>query len=330
MRARLGNSLALLLALAGCSSKPAVDTQKSGALTTKSATPPATSSPAPLATTSAPAPAQPVHVWRGLRAPESVLVLGDRILVSNVAGEPLKADNDAFISELSADGTVKRLDFIEAGKGGVALDAPKGMAVSNGTLFVADIDRVRKFDVVTGAPRGEVRVDGATFLNDVVAAENGVYVSDSGEGTDAIYFIDGDSPPKVFLKGAELHRPNGLAIHTDGGLLVATFGSDELFLLAARGSQRVWTAHAPQGSLDGVAWVEHGALVSSWDGAAVYWAAVTPDPASPGSAAVVFTTVLSNVSGPADLAYDAARKWIWLPRMQDDVVEAYAWSPPAR
>ena len=40
-------------------------------------------------------------------------------------------------------------------------------------LYVADITVVRLFDLKTGAPKGEVKVPGATFLNDISVAKDG-------------------------------------------------------------------------------------------------------------------------------------------------------------
>ena len=52
----------------------------------------------------------------------------------------------------------------------------------NGTLYVADLDTVRMFDAKTGAAKGEVKIPGATFLNDIATDGKVVYVSDSQSG----------------------------------------------------------------------------------------------------------------------------------------------------
>jgi hypothetical protein len=58
---------------------------------------------------------------------------------------------------------------------------PKGSAIVEGVLYVADITRLRTFNANTGKPEGDIALPGCTFANDVAAGPDGkVYVSDSG------------------------------------------------------------------------------------------------------------------------------------------------------
>src|SRR6185503_14181208 len=121
--------------------------------------------------------------------------------VSNINGGRTDVDNNGYIAELSGDGKVTKPKLIEGGKDKIKLDAPKGLGLMNGVLYVSDITVVRKFDVKTGAPKGEIAVKDSTFLNDIAIAPDGrVFVADSGvkpgasgfepTGTDAVYVID--------------------------------------------------------------------------------------------------------------------------------------------
>src|SRR5262249_37869853 len=155
----------------------------------------------------------------------------DRYLVSNINGKPDAKDNNGFISVLSPDGTVTTPKWIEGGKEKTKLDAPKGLGLAKGVLYVADITVVRMFDAKTGAPKGEVGIPGATFLNDIATGADGkVYVSDTGvktgasgfepTGSDAVYVID-KGKAKALAKSKELGGPNGLWV-TDKGVVVAS------------------------------------------------------------------------------------------------------------
>src|SRR5467141_412395 len=94
----------------------------------------------------------------GFSTPESVLhdSTQDIYFVSNINGSPTAKDNNGFISRVRPDGAIENLKFIEGGRAGVTLNAPKGMALRGDTLWLADIDAVRAFNAKTGAARDSV------------------------------------------------------------------------------------------------------------------------------------------------------------------------------
>lgn len=296
-----------------------------GPAKTSAPTAEAVASAAPSAEPPKPAPPTPdVKFTGGLATPESVLfdAAGDRYLVANIQGKPVDVDNNGFISELSPDGGIKTPKWIEGGQKKVTLNAPKGMSLVKGVLYVADLDTVRMFDAKSGAPKGEVKVEGATFLNDVAASDDGkVYVSDSGlkmeegafkpTGTDAVWVIE-KGKARALAKSPELGRPNGLLV--DGkSVWVVTFGSGELYKLDDKG-QKSDVTKLPKGSLDGIQKLGDDLLISSWEASAVFRG-------KPGG---TFTAVLSEVSAPADFALDTKRGRLVVPRFLGDAVEAYA------
>jgi SMP-30/Gluconolactonase/LRE-like region len=290
---------------------------------------PVASAPAPSAapapaTPPEPAKATPVVTIKGFATPESVLYdpKADDYIVSNVNGYPNAADNNGFISRVSPDGTKVELKWIEAGKKGVKLDGPKGTAIVGGTLYVADITRLREFDATSGKPKGEIPLVGATFANDVVAGPDGkVYVSDSGikiddkgvapTGTDAVYVVE-KGKAKVLAKGDELGHPNGLLWAADK-LWVVTFGSGELYSLDKAGKKGD-AQKLPKSALDGIIAVGDSIFVSSWEAQGVY-------KGKPGGD---WAFVLPGLKAPADIGFDSKRSLILVPRFQDDIVEAYA------
>ncbi len=168
----------------------------------------------------------------GFLTPESVLSdsAQDIYLVSNINGGPLTKDNNGFISRVRPDGAIEVLKFIEGGRGGVTLNAPKGLAELGDTLWVADIDVVRAFNARTGVPLDSVKLDslGAVFLNDLAIAPNGaIYVTDTGirfddvgnilhPGPDRVFRIGPDRKVTVAVRGDTLGRPNGITLDAAG------------------------------------------------------------------------------------------------------------------
>jgi hypothetical protein len=105
----------------------------------------------------------------------------DTYLVSNINGDPLEKDDNGFISRVAPDGKVIELKWIDGDMAAKTLHAPKGIAVSDTRVFVADIDVVRIFHRTTGAALGVIQVPKAKYLSGVSVAPNGtVYVADTG------------------------------------------------------------------------------------------------------------------------------------------------------
>src|ERR1051325_10190117 len=83
----------------------------------------------------------------GMDVPESVRYDPDLdvFFVSNIVGNPSNKDGQGFIAVVRADSTGVMKKLVESGKpanGGkaIVLNAPKGLAISGDTLWVADID----------------------------------------------------------------------------------------------------------------------------------------------------------------------------------------------
>ncbi|RWF46153.1 MAG: ATP/GTP-binding protein [Mesorhizobium sp.] len=164
-------------------------------------------------------PAQAGELWRatGLEQPESALfdAANNRIIVSNISGNPGDADGNGYLSVLSTDGKIVTQHWTDG------MDAPKGMAIAGGKLYVADITKVRVVDLASGKLIASIVVPNAVFLNDMTSDQSGkVYVTDML--ADTIYRIDGDRP-ELFVRDAMLASPNG--VFADGSrLIVASWG----------------------------------------------------------------------------------------------------------
>jgi hypothetical protein len=175
----------------------------------------------------------------------------------------------------------------------------------------------------TGNPKGDVKVPGAAFLNDVSAGADGtIYVSDTGikfgpngveqTGTAAVHAIDKAGKVKTLAKGNDLDGPNGV-LAIDKGVIVASFKeTGELYRLDPAGKKQDITK-LPKGSLDGIVQTGDMLLVSSWDAQGIY----------KGKLGGTFELVLSNLPAPADIGWDKKRSRVLVPRFQDNAVEAY-------
>jgi len=247
----------------------------------------------------------------GFATPESVLhdAASDSYLVSNINGAPLDKDGNGFVSRLSPDGTVLALKWIDGAADGVTLNAPKGMAIADGVLYVADIDCVRMFDAATGAPEGEACIEGATFLNDVAAhPEAGVLVTDSGldgtftgTGADALYHVLGSEWAPVVADPA-FGAPNGVAVFGES-VFVVTFMTGQLWEITGQDEkEQVLAVEGAQ--FDGIEFLQDGrAVVSNWATSCVHLVGTD------GSV----ECVMGELEAPADIGLDRTRSRVLVP-----------------
>lgn len=269
------------------------------------------------------APATIVVKDAGLQTPESILhePTSDVYILSNINGSPLAKDDNGFISKLSPEGKVLELKWIDGSAADVELNAPKGLGISGNTLYVADIDVIRTFDLATGKPSKQIKVEGASFLNDVTVAPDGtVYVSDTGlksgkDGAlepakkDAIYKLDSAGKLSTVIKGEQLGQPNGLYADASG-LWVATW-QGKVYRVTKDGKQEA-ALTAPGTQLDGLVQTGDGnVIVSSWEKSMVYLQ--TPDGQ--------FSPLLADIKSPADIGYDSKRGQLMVPMFMDNSVQ---------
>lgn len=252
-------------------------------------------------------------VVEGFSHPESILVdpVDGVYLVSNIGGNPDEVDDNGFISRVLPDGTIEALQWISGETGEFTLDAPKGMAIVEDILYVADITVVRKFDRVTGEHLGDIEVEGASFLNDLSPdAEGNVYVSDTNNN--AIHKIDPQDDVSLLFADDSFAGPNGLSVEGDV-LHVVGFNGQHIWRMGLEFPKPYSVALLPQGGLDGIVQTGFGWLVSSWDAEAVYLRSdiVQRD----------VETVIEGIGSPADIEFDAANDRILVPRLLADTIE---------
>ena len=251
---------------------------------------------------------QLVKKWEteaALKTPESVLYdAGGRVLyVANIDGQdPWAKDNAGSIAKVGLDGKVIAAEWVKG------LQAPKGMALHNGKLWVADIDRMVVIDVKKGAIAQTIPIEGSQRLNDVTVDKAGtVYVSDM-QGL-KIYAVK-NGKPSVFIDGG-LKRPNGVLAHGDD-FYVLDSGA---LIKFGKNKQRTTVVDGMDPSTDGVEHVQGDEfIVSCWAGA-VYDVK--------GAEKHQLLDTRPQKINSADIGYDARNKVVYVPTFFGNTVVAY-------
>ena len=118
---------------------------------------------------------------------------------------------------------------------------------------------IRRFNMQTGAPAGEIRVERSTWFNDIEVADDGtIYATQTGDGgekpdpaTWQVWKITPDGTASIFVQGAPLRQPNGVAFDPQGNIVVVNIGNDEVLTFSPTG-RLLKTEHAAQAGNDGL------------------------------------------------------------------------------
>jgi sugar lactone lactonase YvrE len=261
------------------------------------------------------------QVIGGFQGPESVRydALQDAFFVSNIAGYGSAKDNNGYINRVSAADPTSAIVFVQGGANGITLNAPKGLALSGDTLWVADIDVLRAFDRNTGASLGSIDFTphGAVMLNDIALAPDGTLrVTDTGilmipegvkhTGPDRIFKVGPGRAVSVVASGAELRQPNGITWDSSGKRwIVASFDPfvGEIAAIADGDSVRR-VIRRGKGRLDGVEVLPDGSILfTSWIDSSLHMI----------DASGAEKTVVSKVPEPADIGIDSRRNRVAIP-----------------
>jgi len=262
-----------------------------------------------------------------LQGPESARY--DRDLdvwfVSNINGTPLQKDNNGYISRLRPDGTPYTIKFIEGGKKGVTLNAPKGLAINGDTLWVADIDVARAFNKRTGALIANVSTQGrARFLNGATVGPDGaIYMTDTGvlfgskgevshPGPDQVFRITRGGA-KAILTSPKLEGPNGITWDSKQRRFVIVSFLGKGIYGWKPGDKDVESIGSGPGQQDGVVFLPDGRLlVTSWTDSSLF---VLEN----GQA----RKVVPKVPSPADIDVDPKDSRVAVPLLLENRVELW-------
>ena len=227
----------------------------------------------------------------------------DVVYVSNGNTKSGEKDNDGFISILNTNGTVRDLKWVEGG-----LDAPKGMALLNGKIYVTDIDAIKVIDVASAAIEKTIAVDSAIFLNDLATDGQQVYFSDSRAGkiysmtTDGTYQVISDKTPNV--NGLEYYNNHLYALDGEG---LKKFSDD--------GNYNPETINTVATGGDGLVILNDTTFIASRWGGEIFFIR--------GAETTVILDTQAEKSNTADIGFVADKNLILVPTFMKNEVAAY-------
>lgn len=240
-----------------------------------------------------------------LKVPESVLYdeKNKVLYVTNIDGtDPWAEDGNGSVARVGLDGKIINVSWVSG------MNAPKGMGLFNGKLYVADLKNVRVIDVATGKVDAVIEVTGAQGLNDVSVDEKGVvYLSDMPGKK--IWRIE-NGKQELFLEN--LNRPNGVLAHKSGFFVL----DNGILFKVGKDKSLTKITEGLEGGTDGIENVGgNNYIVSCWAG--IIWH-VDAD----GTKTNLLDT-REQKKNTADIGYDAKNRIVYVPTFWKNSVVAY-------
>jgi hypothetical protein len=253
-----------------------------------------------------------------------VIVVPNRGVPQNVQA------NNGWISFINHDGSVHTARWVGVQSPEqrrnlnppLVLNEPSGSDIAGGMFYVSDRDGgtspgepvvavIRRFNLQTGAPAGEVRVEKSTGFNDIEVADDGtIYATQTGTGgatpdptTWQVWKIASNGTASILIQGAPLRQPNGIAFDAQGNIVVVNIGNTEVLTFSPTG-QLLRTENAAQPGNDGLVVMPDGTkYVSSVQNGGV-------SRIRPGQPAEL---VAQNIPSAASMCYDSGANQLVIP-----------------
>ena len=240
-----------------------------------------------------------------LKVPESVLFDGDNkiLYAANIDGtDPWAKDGKGSVAKVGLDGKVIATEWISG------LNAPKGMGLHKGKLYVADLNELVVIDIAGGKIEKRITVTGAEGLNDVSVSKSGiVYVSDSK--LKKIFTVK-DGVSELLLD--TLKGPNGVLMRGDDFYLLDAGGMFKM----NKDKTLTKITDGMDGGTDGIENISgNDFIVSCWQGVVWY---VKAD----GSKQQLLDS-RPDKKNSADIGIDAKNKIVYVPTFWRNTIVAY-------
>lgn len=248
------------------------------------------------------------QVWLtpDLPTPESVLYVSDDdepyLFVALIDGQGDAVDGKGGIAKLSTEGEVIDKAWL------TGLNAPKGMAIYQNRLYVADITELVVVDIKKQALIKKIPVAGSIFLNDVTVNSRGVvFVSDTR--TNKVHRVENDVP-SLYLEN--MASANGLKVF--GSNLIVGAGPE--LLLVGPDKKPLTLAKGFAQGIDGIEMTKRGEfIVSCWAGLVYY---VYSD----GKIELLIDSQTQKIN-TADIGFDPNTQRVFVPNFFKNSVTAY-------
>ena len=238
-----------------------------------------------------------------LPTPESVLFdpSSSLLYVSLIDGGGSDVDGKGGIAILNKDGSLKNPTLV------TGLNAPKGLALHKGLLYIADITRLIVADIKSGKIVDEIDVAGSTFLNDVTVDDRGtVYISDTRDNK---IFVVHNGKPSLYMDNVP--SVNGLKFHN--GKLLALAGK-EFWEIDGNKKIKVFAKGFEQGG-DGLEPIGNGEfIVTCWVGLIYHVKA---------DGTIHKLLDVQGKMNTADLGYSIKDQTMYIPTFNSNSVVAY-------
>jgi len=273
-----------------------------------------------------------VRVYGAIYSAESCSYDGVRgVIVVPNRGVPQRVQtNNAWVSLIHHDGSVHTARWIGLQNPDdradltppLVLNEPLGSDIVGGLLYVADRDGgttarepsvavIRKFDLQTGVPAGEIRIEDSPWINDIEVIDDGtIYATQTGDlGKDPdpmtwkVWKIAPAGTASVFAQGAPLYQPNGIAFDPQGNIVVANYGNADVLTFSPAGDL-LTTETAAQAGSDGLVIMPDGTKYVS---SVAYGGVSRMRPGGPAE------LIARNIPSAASMCYDAGANQLVIP-----------------
>lgn len=236
-----------------------------------------------------------------LAHPECVLIDSNTLYISLIDGGPYDMDGKGGIAKLDRNGNIVDANWV------TGLDAPKGMGIWNGRLYVTDMSKIVALNLSTGKIESVIPIPGTTGLNDIAFDSTGVmYVSDVRLGR--IYRITNGV---VETHLTDLAGANGLKVVNENLYVLTNSG---LYSIAPDKQLTLETRLEPGG--DGIQPAGNEEfLISRYTGILYHL--------DKNRTLQTLLDTREQMISAADFDYDAVQRVIYVPTLANNTVAAY-------